>query len=79
MTVITVERDIAAPPERVWDIVTDLELTTEVISAITAPERTDAGRGFGVGTAWRETRVMFGREATEAMAVFAVAETAAPG
>ncbi|MFO7533770.1 MAG: SRPBCC family protein [Candidatus Limnocylindrales bacterium] len=74
MSVITVERDIAAAPERVWDIITDLERTAEVIRAITALERTDGGGDFRVGTAWRETRVMFGREATEAMAVSALDE-----
>lgn len=74
MTVITVERDIAASPERVWAIVTDLERTAEVIRAITALERTDGGSGFAVGTSWRETRVMFGREATEEMAVSALDE-----
>jgi carbon monoxide dehydrogenase subunit G len=74
MTVMTVERDVDAPAERVWAIVTDLERTKDVISAITALERTDGGSGFGVGTAWRETRVMFGREATESMAVTEVEE-----
>lgn len=74
MTVMKVERAVAAPAEKVWAIVTDLDAMTETISAITAFERTDGGTGFGVGTAWQETRVMFGREATEAMAVTAVEE-----
>jgi carbon monoxide dehydrogenase subunit G len=74
MAVMTVERDVAAPAERVWSIVTDLERTKDVIGAITALERTDAGTGFTVGTAWKETRVMFGREATESMAVTEVDE-----
>ena len=74
MSVMTVQRDVAAPAEKVWAICTDLDGTKEVISAITALERTDGGSGFGVGTAWRETRVMFGREATESMAVTQVDE-----
>jgi carbon monoxide dehydrogenase subunit G len=74
MTVLTVHRDIAAPAEKVWSIITDLERTRDVISGITALERTDGGSGFGVGTAWRETRVMFGRQATESMAVTALEE-----
>ena len=74
MAVMTVQRDVAAPAEKVWAICTDLERTAAVISAITALERTDGGAGFGVGTAWRETRVMFGREATESMAVTEVDE-----
>ena len=69
MTSMKVERDVTASPERVWSIISDLDRSAEVISAITALERTDGGSGFGVGTAWRETRVMFGREATESMAV----------
>lgn len=74
MTVITVQRDVAAPPGKVWDVATDLERTAEVIRAIRALERTDGGTGFGVGTAWKETRTMFGRESTESMAVTAIEE-----
>lgn len=74
MAVITAEREVAAPPEKVWAIVTDLDRTKDVISGITALERTDDGAGFGVGTAWKETRVMFGRESTESMAVTEVDE-----
>jgi carbon monoxide dehydrogenase subunit G len=74
MTVLTVHRDVAAAAEKVWRIITDLERTSDVISGITALERTDGGSGFGVGTTWRETRVMFGREATESMAVTAIEE-----
>ena len=74
MAVVTVERDVAAPPDKVWAIVTDLDAMTETISAITAFERTGGDPGFGVGTSWKETRVMFGREATEEMEVTAVEE-----
>jgi carbon monoxide dehydrogenase subunit G len=69
-----VERDVAAPPRKVWAVVTDLDRTAAVVSGITALERTDDGQGFEVGTAWRETRVMFGRETTEPMEVTAVDE-----
>lgn len=69
MAVMTVERNVAAPAEQVWAIVSDLDRTRDVISGIIALERTDGGSGFGVGTAWQETRVMFGRESTESMAV----------
>ena len=74
MAVITIERDVAAPPQKVWAIITDLDRTAEVISAITALVRTGASSGFEVGTAWRETRVMFGRESTESMEVTAIDE-----
>ncbi len=74
MTVMKVDRDVAAPPETVWAIITDLDRTVEVISAIKSLERTDGGTGFGVGTAWQETREMFGREATESMEVTGIEE-----
>ncbi|MGD8486776.1 MAG: SRPBCC family protein [Chloroflexota bacterium] len=74
MTVMKLEREVAAPAAKVWAICTDLDRTVEVISAISALERTDGGSGFGVGTAWRETRVMFGRETTESMAVTGIDE-----
>ena len=74
MAVVTVGREVAASPETVWRIVTDLDGTANVITAITALERTDDGSGFGVGTSWRETRVMFGRQGTESMEVTAVDE-----
>ena len=69
MTVMKVDREVAAPAETVWAICTDLDRTVEVISAIGSLERTDSGSGFGVGTAWQETREMFGRESTETMEV----------
>lgn len=72
MTEMTVSSDVAAPVQRVWAIITDLEGTADTITAITAVERLDDGDGFGVGTRWRETRTMFGREATEEMEVTAI-------
>jgi carbon monoxide dehydrogenase subunit G len=74
MTSMKVERDVAASPERVWSIISDLDRSAKVISAIESIERLDGGSGFGVGTKWRETRIMFGREATETMEVSAVDE-----
>lgn len=65
---MTVSRHVDAPRQRVWDVVTDLDRSPEVISAIQKIERVQ-GDGFGLGTRWRETRTMFGREATEVMEV----------
>lgn len=62
-------KTIAASPERIWALVTDLEEFEKVISGITKIERLDDGDGFQVGTRWRETRVLFGREAVEEMEV----------
>ncbi|MFI6047456.1 SRPBCC family protein [Nocardia sp. NPDC051321] len=69
---ITVTREIAVPPEQVWAVITDLDRTAEVIRGITRLERLDGGTGFEVGTSWRETRVAFGKEATETMTVTAI-------
>ena len=69
MSELAVTTDVAAPPERVWGVITDLGRSVSVITAITAIERLDAGGPFDVGTRWRETRTMFGREATEVMEV----------
>ncbi|WP_433662159.1 SRPBCC family protein [Nocardia sp. CA-128927] len=69
---ITVTREIAVPAERVWAVITDIDRTAEVIRGMTRLERLDGGTGFGVGTSWRETRVMLGKEATETMTVTAV-------
>lgn len=66
---LSVSRHIAAPTEEVWSIITDLEGSVETISGITSIERLDGGADFGVGTRWRETRKMFGKEATEEMEV----------
>lgn len=71
MTRIELSRRIAAPPERVWAVVTDLDGSADVLSGVERVERL-AGPGFGVGTRWRETRRMFGKEATEEMEVTAV-------
>lgn len=72
MPQIVVSREVEAPAGHVWAILTDLERSPQVISAIAEIERVDDGEGFGVGTRWRETRHMFGRGATEVMQVTAV-------
>ncbi len=74
MQEIKVTREIQAPPDRVWMVVTDLERAPEVISGIEKIERLDGGGDFGIGTKWRETRTMFGRQATEEMEVTALDE-----
>lgn len=69
---VVVSRDVAAPADHVWEVMTDLERAPQVISAIAEVERLDDGDGFGVGTRWRETRDMFGRRATEELEVTVV-------
>jgi uncharacterized protein YndB with AHSA1/START domain len=67
---ITVERRIAAPADRVWKALTDIEAAPQTISGIDRIEMLSEGP-FGVGTRWRETRRMLGKEATEEMYVTA--------
>ncbi len=69
---IEISQEVAAPASTVWDLITDIEHSPEFISGITSVERLDGGDSFGVGTRWRETRVMFGKSASEEMEVTAV-------
>lgn len=65
-------REVDAPAERVWEVMTDLEASPETLRGVTSVERLDSGTGFGIGTTWRETRTLMRRTATEEMSVSAV-------
>ncbi|MEE2032042.1 SRPBCC family protein [Rhodococcus chondri] len=65
---IALNRSIAAPPSAVWAVLTDLDDAPRTLRGVTAVERL-SGTGYEVGTRWRETRVVFGRSATEEMQV----------
>ncbi|MCF1596468.1 SRPBCC family protein [Streptomyces muensis] len=67
---VVVERRIAAGQGPVWESLTDLRGMVQVLSSVTHVEVLTAGV-FGVGTRWRETRRMLGKEATEEMWVTA--------
>jgi hypothetical protein len=62
---LSVSREISAPASTVWALATDLDRWVEVVSGIDGVERLDGGAGFGPGTRWRETRTLFGKQATE--------------
>ena len=68
MQTVVVQQAIAAPPERVYALATDLAGAPERIAGIDAIEVLTDGP-FGVGTRWRETRTLMGRTATEVMKV----------
>lgn len=70
---VTLERSIAAPPETVWRVLTDLEAAPEILSGVSRVERL-AGVGYTIGTRWRETRTMMGRDETEEMEVVGIDE-----
>ncbi|MFI8827586.1 SRPBCC family protein [Streptomyces sp. NPDC053431] len=67
-TSVVVERRVYASPGRVWESITDLRNMPRVLSGVQRVEVLTEG-GFAVGTRWRETRRMLGREATEEMTV----------
>ena len=58
---------IQAPIERVFEVFTDLDKATDRISAITRIEVLEGPAKMQKGTKWRETRKMFGSDATEVM------------
>ena len=66
MSEITLTRVISASPERVWEVLTDLEHAAQTLSGVTSVQLMTDGP-YAVGTRWRETRTMFGRSATEEM------------
>ncbi len=68
MAVFESSTHIDAPTARVYDIITDLHGAQERIEGIKSLEVLTDGE-FGVGTRFRETRVMFGKEATEEMEI----------
>lgn len=70
---LALERSIAAPPDAVWRVLTDLEAAPETLSGVARVERL-AGVGYSIGTRWRETRTMMGREETEEMEVVGIDE-----
>ncbi|MFI8522520.1 SRPBCC family protein [Streptomyces sp. NPDC085481] len=67
-TSVVVERRVSASPGRVWESITDLRNMPRVLSGVEKVEVLTEG-GFAVGTRWRETRRMMGRQATEEMTV----------
>ena len=67
MSNLDVSREVSVPANAVWTIMTDLENAADTISAIQSIEILSEPQAFDVGTRWRETRTMFGRQATEEM------------
>ena len=66
MSTLIISTHVAAPIERVFPVYTDLEKAADRIPNITKLELLSEGP-FGEGTRWRETRLMFKKEATEEM------------
>ncbi len=60
----TIREEFAAPPARVFAAATDLDAVRKWMPNLVSLETLSPGP-FGKGTTFRETRKMFGREATE--------------
>lgn len=65
---LVLEESIQAPQRAVWQILTDLQGAPGRIAAIQSLEVLTPGP-VGRGTRFRETRVMFGKEAVEEMEI----------
>ena len=65
---IDLERLVEARVERVWEVLTDVAHADQTLGGVDRVELLTEGP-YQVGTRWRETRRMFGREATEQMQV----------
>lgn len=71
---VTATEVIHAPREKVWEIATDFDNIVENISAITAAEVLEKPQEGLKGLKWQETRIMFGKEATETMTISDVSD-----
>ena len=58
---------VNAPKQDVWRVITDIENATNTISAIENIEILNKPSDGIVGLKWSETRIMFGKSATETM------------
>ena len=65
---LTLTRDIAAEPTKVWAVLTDVAAAAETLEDVSAVETLTDGP-YRVGTRWRETRTMFGMKDTMEMEV----------
>lgn len=66
--VIHLDIEIEAPPETVWQVLTDLPHADHILRSVQAAELVGEP-GYRVGTTWRETRSMFGHHGDEELHV----------
>lgn len=70
---LTLTREIDAPAEDVWHVLTHVEDSATILSGVSEIEMLTDGP-YAVGTRWRETRTMMGGSETEEMWVAEVDE-----
>ena len=66
--VIVLEREIKASPERIWDVLTNVERAGMVLTSVAGVEMMTKGP-YDVGTRWQEERTRFGNKAVESYEV----------
>jgi len=66
--VIHVHETIPAPPEQVWEVVTDVGHYDRILRSVSGSALTTEG-GFDVGTTWHERRTIFGHHGEEELHV----------
>ncbi|NQU49100.1 MAG: SRPBCC family protein [Planctomycetes bacterium] len=72
--IVEVQVTVSSPKESIWKVVTDKENVSKVITGIEKVEILERPESGLVGLKWRETRKIFGKEATEDMWVTEVVE-----
>lgn len=65
---IKAETKINAPIDKVFEVFADIKGAQDRITGITKIDILSDAKS-GIGTKWRETRIMFGKEATEVMEI----------
>lgn len=66
---VTANETISAPISRIWDLITDIENSGKTVTAIKNIKIIEKPKGELLGLKWIETRIMFGKEATETMCI----------
>ncbi len=68
---VTVSRTIAAVPEAIWQVITDIGRAPDFFRSVSAVEVLGS-REYAPGLRWRETRTVFGRSETHELTVVEV-------
>lgn len=66
--VIHLRTSIQASPDTIWEVLTDLPHTADILRSVRSAELLSEGE-YGVGTTWREERTFFGHHGQEELHV----------
>ncbi|WP_203338153.1 SRPBCC family protein [Nocardioides limicola] len=68
--VIHIHTTIPAPPEAIWEVITDVGRHADILRSVSHSELLTEG-DYRVGTTWREDRTLFGHHGSEELHVVA--------